>query len=161
MAAYALIAEPDPGQAQLYRHLAQAEGFEVRVVRDGEQGREALRAFGAPALTIAELALAKVDGFQLISEIRRLEGPEHASVVVVSAFRALRDAAIRLRSEFGISALLARSAPAESLRRALTKVMAASQAPHGPAPVSAPPVPSGNWWQETRQEVSSFQLSTD
>ena len=158
MAAYALIAEPDPGQAQLYRHLAQAEGFEVRVVRDGEQGREALRAFGAPALTIAELALAKVDGFQLISEIRRLAGPEHASVVVVSAFRALRNAAIGLRSELGISALLARSAPAESLRRALKKVMAASQAPHGPAPVSAPPVPSGTVVEIDEERAEEVRL---
>ena len=37
MPSYALIADPDPGQAQVYRHLALAEGFEVKVVRDGEE----------------------------------------------------------------------------------------------------------------------------
>ena len=87
MAAYALIAEPDPGQAQLYRHLAQAEGFEVRVVRDGEQGREALRAFGAPALTIAELALAKVDGFQLTASIKGNEKYSDIPVILVTSLQ--------------------------------------------------------------------------
>src|SRR5260221_9560575 len=115
MPSYALIAEPDPGQAQVYRHLALAEGFEVRLVRDGEQGLEVLRAAGVPSLTITELALPRLDGFRLIEEIRKLAPAANAPVVAISAFRALRDAAMRLRADLGISALLARSAPVDSI----------------------------------------------
>src|SRR5436305_2655706 len=140
MAAYALIAETDPGQAQLYRHIAAAEGLEVKVVRDAAEARAWLQQAGAPALTITELSLPGASGLQLIEELRRLAPDEHAPGVAITAFRTLRDAAVRLRVDLGISALLARNAPADSIRRAVKKVLAASQAPHGPAPShSAPP----------------------
>ena len=142
MTAYALIAEPDPGQAQVYRHLALAEGFEVKLARDGEQALALVRSAGAPGLTIVELALPRINGFQLIEEIRKLAPAELSPAVAVSAFRALRDAAVRLRADLGISALLARSAPVDSIRRAVKKVLAASQAPHGPAPATSAPPPT-------------------
>ncbi|MCA1825312.1 MAG: diguanylate cyclase [Myxococcales bacterium] len=141
MPAYALIAEPDPAQAQLYGHIAAAEGLEVKLVRGAAEALAFVQLAGAPALTITELSLAGTDGFQLIEEIRKLASEEHAPVVAISAFRALRDTALRLRGELGISALLARSAPADSIRRAVKKVLAASHAPHGPAPSTAPPPP--------------------
>ena len=142
MPAYALIAEPDPGQAQVYRHIASAEGFDVKVVRGADEALAWLKFAGAPALTITELSLPGADGFHLIEEIRKLAPEEHAPVVAISAFRALRDSAMRVRGELGISALLAKSAPVDSIRRAVKKVLAASQAPHGPAPAtSAPPPP--------------------
>src|SRR4051812_15644712 len=134
MPSFALIAEPDPGQARRYRHLALAEGFEVRIARDGDEALLLLRTLGAPTLTIAELALPRIDGFQLIAEIRRLAGPQSAHGVAVSAFQVLRDAARRMRAELGISALLSRNAPPGSMRRAVHKTLAASSAPRGPAP---------------------------
>ena len=155
MPAYALIAEPDPGQAQVYRHLAQAEGFEAKVVRDGEEALAWLKFAGAPALTITELALPKLDGFRLIEEIRRLAPAATAPVVAISAFRSLRDAALRLRTDLGISALLARTAPVDSILRAMKKVLAASQAPHGPAPATSsapPPVATVHEIDEERAE---------
>src|SRR5438132_10117953 len=102
MPSYALIAEPDPGQAQVYRHLAMAEGFEVKLVRDGDQALELIRSAGAPALTIAELSLPRLDGFRVIEEIRKLAPAMTAPVVAISAFRSLRDAAVRLRADLGI-----------------------------------------------------------
>ena len=137
MPAYALIVEPDPVQAQLYRHLVVAEGFEAKLARDGEQALATLRSSGAPALTITELSLAQTDGFALIGEIRKLASEEHSPVVVISAFRALRDTAVKLREELGISALLARSAPIDSISKALKRVLASSAAPHGPKPSPA------------------------
>ncbi|HUJ26818.1 MAG TPA: diguanylate cyclase [Myxococcales bacterium] len=154
MPSYALIAEPDPGQAQVYRHLALAEGFEAKVVRDGEEAMALIKIAGPPALTITELALPRIDGFRLIEEIRKLAPAATAPVVAISAFRALREAAVRLRADLGISALLARSAPVDSILRAVKKVLAASQAPHGPAPAatSAPPPATVHEIDEERAE---------
>ena len=142
MAAYALIAEPDRVQAQLYRHIAGAEGFEVRLVRDGEEALAVLREAGAPALSIVELSLPRIDGFALIGEIRSRATEPCSPVVAVSAFRLLRETAAQHRERLGISALLSRSAPLAAMRRALRKVLAASQAPHGPAKIGSAPPPA-------------------
>ena len=139
MPAYALIAEPDPAQAQIYRHIALAEGFDPKLVRDGEQALSALRSLGAPGLTILEPSLALVDGFKVLEELRKLAPPERSPVVVISAFRELRDAALKLRDQLGIAALLARSSPVESVRRTIKKVLAASEGTRGPVPLSTQP----------------------
>ena len=141
MPVYALIAEPDPGQAQVYRHIAAAEGLDVKIVRGAVEARAVLEMAGAPALTITELSLPGFDAFQLLEEIRDLASEEHAPIVAISAFRALRDTAVRMRADLGISALLSKSAPVESIRRAVKKVLALSQAPHGPAPSHSTPPP--------------------
>ncbi len=161
MPSHALIVEPDPGQAQLYRHLALAEGFEVTLVRDGEQALAWLESGGAPALTIAELALPRLNGFRLIEEIRKRAPAETAPVVAISAFRSLREAAVRLRADLGISAILAKSAPVDSMRRAVKKVLAASQAPHGPAPPTSTPPPAATvleFDEERAEEVRLHRL---
>ena len=158
MPAYALIAEPDPGQAQVYRHIAAAEGLEVKVVRGAGEALAFIQQAGAPALTITELSLAGTDGFQLIEEIRKLAPEEHAPVVAISAFRSLRDTALRLRGPLGISALLSRSAPADSIRRAVKKVLAASQAPHGPAPSTSAPPPAATLREIDEERAEEVRL---
>lgn len=130
---YALIAETDQSQAQIYRHIAKAQGLDAMLVRDGDAALRLLREHGAPALTMTELSLPRTDGFRLIEEIRKLAPQEYAPVVVISAFRHLRDAALVQKERLGISALLARNAPVESILRAVKKALAASSAPHGPA----------------------------
>jgi diguanylate cyclase (GGDEF)-like protein/PAS domain S-box-containing protein len=131
--AYALIADPDKSQAEIYRHIALAEGFDVQVVRDGDAALSLLRSLGAPALLITELSLARRDGFELLAELRKLASAESSPAVVVSAFRALRDQAMQQKDALGISAMLARTSPVESVRRAVKKALAGSPAPHKPA----------------------------
>lgn len=138
MTAYALIAETDVSQAQLYRHIALAEGFDVQLVRDGEAAVALLHAQGAPALLITELSLPRRDGFALLVELRKLASAETSKAIVVSAFRELRDEAMRQKDALGISALLARTSPVESVRRAVQKALAGSPAPHGPAKAYGP-----------------------
>jgi diguanylate cyclase (GGDEF)-like protein/PAS domain S-box-containing protein len=158
MAAYALIAESDPSQSQLYGHLAKSEGFEVRTARDGAAALAFVRQHGAPALTITELSLARVDGFKLIEEIRKLSPEEYAKVVVISAFRALRDAAVAQKERLGISALLARSAPVESVRRALKKVLASSASPHGRSEKISSPPPVMSTKQVDEERIEEVRL---
>ena len=133
MTAYALIAEPDGSQAQIYRHIALAEGFDVEMVRDGAAALRLLRSAGAPALLISELSLPGADGFALLTELRKLAPAGASPAVVVSAFRELRDAAMKQRDALGISAMLAKTSPVESIRRAVKRALAGSPAPHRPA----------------------------
>lgn len=166
MPVYALIADPDTAQAQTYRHIALAEGFDVRQVRDGEAALALLRTQGPPALLITELSLPRADGFALLSALRELAPMETAPAVVVSAFRELRDEAMRQREALGISAMLAKTSPVESVRRAVKKALAGSPTPHRPAPRAyqapaglAPPEPTPE--AEERAEEKRLQAIDD
>jgi diguanylate cyclase (GGDEF)-like protein/PAS domain S-box-containing protein len=158
MPVYALIVEPDPGQAQVYRHIAASEGLDVKIARGAGEAREWLGILGAPALTITELSLPGADGFVLIEEIRRLAPEEHSPMMAISAFRSLRDSAVRLRESLGISALLARSAPIDLIRRTVKKVLAASQAPHGPAPSHSAPPPAATVLEIDEERAEEVRL---
>src|SRR5437762_2001226 len=79
MPAYALIAETDPGQAQLYRHIAAAEGLEVKKVLAASQaphGPAPSHSAPPPGPAVIEideeraeeLRLHRLDEMQLIDE---------------------------------------------------------------------------------------------
>jgi diguanylate cyclase (GGDEF)-like protein len=145
--AYALIAEPDPSQARVYAQIVESQGLACRVVRDGAAAVDILRTHGAPALTMMELSLPRLDGFRLIEEIRKLAPADRAAVVAISAFRNLRDSAVAQKNKLGIAALLARGAPVDSIFRTVRQVLARPQAKGRPAfgremlPSSGPPRP--------------------
>ena len=65
---------------------------------------------------------------------------------------------MRLREQLGISALLARSAPVDSIRRAVKKVLAASQAPHGPAPSHSAPPPNATLLEIDEERAEEIRL---
>ena len=140
MAAYALIAEPDAGLAQLYRQAALAAGLDVELARDGDEALAALSRHGPPALLITELSLPRKDGFAVLDGLRRVADEGQSPAIVVSAFRVLREAAALKREELGISALLAKTSSVESIRRAIKKVLSSSTAPHKPAQAAPLPV---------------------
>src|SRR5262245_25939742 len=69
--AYALVAEPDSTRAVLYRQVVEEEGFAVVITRDGQAALAELASRGAPALLVANLSLARTDGFALLAALRR------------------------------------------------------------------------------------------
>ena len=70
MSRYALLAEPDPPRAAGLLALVNGEGLEGLVARDGAEAQELVRHHGAPALVLTDLALPRVDGFELLSWLR-------------------------------------------------------------------------------------------
>ena len=71
-----------------FRHIALTEGFEVKSVRDGEAAVALLRSAGAPALTITELSLPRLDGFRLMREsIPRLQAAGMSVADLVNVLR--------------------------------------------------------------------------
>jgi diguanylate cyclase (GGDEF)-like protein len=155
---YALIAEPGQGQALVYSLIARSEGLETKIVRDGQAALDVLRDHGAPALTLAELALPIVDGFKVIEEIRKLAPEEYAPVVIVSSFASLRASAEEQRERLGISALLPRGTPVEALMRTVKRVLAASASPHGPGRPLVQPLPGGGQREVDEERAEEVRL---
>ena len=104
----------------------------MQLARDGASALLLLKTRGAPSVTITELSLPQVDGFSLLAELRKIASAAESPAVVISAFRELRDTAFKLKDSLGISSLLARGAPAESIRRAVKKALSRTSTP-GPA----------------------------
>lgn len=123
---WSLVVEPDRARAEQYVGLLEGEGLEVTVTRDGEAALALLGERGAPRLLLTELAVPKRDGFEVIEATRKAS--RDCSVVVVSAFRELRDTAAR-SPELGIGALLAKTLPLPSIQKAVRKALGGEAVP--------------------------------
>lgn len=151
MTRYALIAEPDPRRAAEYLALLAELGLDAAVTRDGVEAQAVLQHRGPPALLVTELALPRMDGFALLTELRALAPRGPTAVLVATAFDELRLMAWPHRTRLGIHGFLDRRAsPAtlrESFRAALDgrpvkepgPVALAPAAPRAPVPAARPP----------------------
>jgi diguanylate cyclase (GGDEF)-like protein len=134
MPAYALIAEADPGSAELYRTLISAEGVDLELVRDGAAAREVMARRGPPALLLCDLSLPKVDGFTLLAEVRAQASAAQVPAIAVSGFLELRELAGRLREQLGLSAVLPKPAPIDTLRRVIKRGLSVNFSMRSTAP---------------------------
>ncbi|EPX61858.1 hypothetical protein D187_010477 [Cystobacter fuscus DSM 2262] len=97
-------------------------GLEPVCVQDGKAARTTLTNHDeAPAVVMTELSLAGVDGFQLVREVRR-HSPD-TRIIVLSSFVTLRTKALEQKDMLDIQGILAKSAPLESIRRMLYRVL--------------------------------------
>jgi CheY-like chemotaxis protein len=79
-----LLVEDDRAAREVIRRALERDGW---LVREAENGREALTkvAHEVPDLVILDLMMPKMDGFEFVSELRRLERGRQVPVVVVTA----------------------------------------------------------------------------
>ncbi|ATB38008.1 hypothetical protein CYFUS_003434 [Cystobacter fuscus] len=142
--AWGLIVEPNGACSSKYQVLMADLGLEPVCVQDGKAARTMLTNHDeAPAVVMTELSLAGVDGFQLVREVRR-HSPK-TRIIVLSSFVTLRTKALEQKDMLDIQGILAKSAPLESIRRMLYRVLGiqppeptASATPPGPLPMLAP-----------------------
>ncbi len=118
----ALVVEPNPARGLMYRELLAREGLDAFVVRDGQQACNFLEAGERICLLVTELSLPRIDGFGVL---RRLQRTDSAGipVLVATAFREMRETALRLREELGISALVSPSVSAEVLLDVVARIL--------------------------------------
>lgn len=135
---YILIAMPNPNRAAGFRAVIAPMEIETVVVRDGEEAIQEFARRGAPALTIVDLSLPKVDGFELLRELRNHATPAEAAAIVVSGHSAVRTAARRLAESLGIAQVLPFDVDRPALREAVEKTL--KEMP--PRQTAAPAAPS-------------------
>ena len=79
-----LVIDDDPLIVAIYEKMFRAQGFEVAVANDGEQGLVAVRQF-KPDVVLLDLNMPKVSGLEVLRLIRIQPGLERLPVVVFCA----------------------------------------------------------------------------
>lgn len=78
-----LIVDDDPEIIESVRYALQAEGYEVSIARDGNQGL-AMAETEAPDLLILDMMMPKRSGFLVLEKIRRSES-ESIPIIMITA----------------------------------------------------------------------------
>jgi DNA-binding response OmpR family regulator len=118
----ALIIEDEPDLAEIFTEALRAAGFATETIRSGDRARERL-AIVVPDVVVLDLHLPRVDGDQLLKQIRGDRRLQSTRVIIASAdpllaetldgqaelvlikpisFSQLRDLATRLKSAAAI-----------------------------------------------------------
>jgi DNA-binding response OmpR family regulator len=106
-----LVVEDDVRIQKMLRTVLQAEQYEVQIVSDGRAALTSVQE-DRPDLVILDLMLPGVDGWQVMSQLKRDNTFAGLPVLVLSAVHDLARESVRLgasdflRKPFGIDALL-------------------------------------------------------
>lgn len=78
-----LIIEDDPLIIKMYSEKLSRDGFEVETALDGQQGYEKLKSF-KPDLVLLDIMMPKVNGVELIAEMKKDLNFEKTPIIVLS-----------------------------------------------------------------------------
>jgi DNA-binding response OmpR family regulator len=79
-----LVIDDDPVIVELLRVNFEIEGFEVLIAADGEEGLQRARA-DHPDLVLSDIMMPRLDGLQLLTELRADPATSRLPVVLLSA----------------------------------------------------------------------------
>ncbi len=130
MAAKLLVVDDDPNVQRLLQYTLKQEGYDVITATDGVEGLR-LWTEQSPALVLLDVALPKLDGYQVATKIREQEaGGAHVPIIMLTAEREVEQKVRGLRAGADdylikpfhpaelmarIKSLLARFAPRDAL----------------------------------------------
>lgn len=120
---YILIAMPNVNRGAAFRAVVSEAAYDTVLVRDGEEAKQELARRGPPALLILDLSLPKVDGFELLREVRKLASRSQTGAIVVSGHAPIRAAARRLSESLGIAKVLPFDVDRSGLREAIDSAL--------------------------------------
>ncbi len=81
---YILIAEDDPDVALLITEMLKAEGYNYAWAKDGQEAWEMMHD-NMPELLITDIMMPRMDGLELMKNVRNDESINHLPIIVVSA----------------------------------------------------------------------------
>src|SRR5688500_3812495 len=119
---YILIAMPNVTRATAFRATIDVAEYETVLARDGHEAQQEIAKRGQPLLLILDLSLPKVDGFELLTQLRQTSKASETAVVVVSGHATMRAAGRRMAEPLAIS----RGLPADVDRVALKEAIDAA-----------------------------------
>lgn len=101
-----LIIEDDRFLASAYRFAFENEKIEVDLAYDGQEGMEKFKT-SQPDCIVLDLVMPKVDGFQVLEQLR--QSPDTAKVPVIVASNLGQDSEIQKAMELGAKAYITKS----------------------------------------------------
>ncbi len=101
-----LIIEDDRFLASAYRFAFENEKLEVDIAYDGQEGLEKIKTF-QPCCIVLDLIMPKVDGFQVLEQLRVSEATSKIPVIVASNLG--QDSEIKKAMDLGAKAFITKS----------------------------------------------------
>jgi CheY-like chemotaxis protein len=127
-----LVVDPDEARGLRLMATCQQAGLDPTLVSDGEQAIGAIERMIRPALLVTQLALPRVDGFEVIASFRRrFPAGAGSQVIALSVFPELRTAARAKQSELGLALVLTGEPPPELLVRAIQQIIGGADVSDG------------------------------
>ena len=80
-----LVIEDNPANMELVRYLLTFSGYKVLLARDGQQGLD-IALSERPDLIICDLQMPRLDGYQVLEQLRSSGQGEQPIVIAVTAF---------------------------------------------------------------------------
>lgn len=78
-----LIIEDDEHISKIYDIKLKAEGMNVVIARDGEEGIQKIVSED-PALILLDLMIPKKDGFEVLAEVKKMPNRKNVPVIILS-----------------------------------------------------------------------------
>jgi len=78
-----LLVEDDPFLIDIYATKLKLEGFDLITAKDGEEALEKLKK-NKPVLIILDIVLPNMDGWQVLKQIKNIQGAEKIKILVLS-----------------------------------------------------------------------------
>jgi DNA-binding response OmpR family regulator len=119
--AAALVVEDDDQIAHILRFILEREGYEVHLARDGHTAQQLIGSMPPPAIAIMGVMLPHIDGFQLLTRLRRTAGWQAVPVILLTALSQEKDIARGL--EAGANDYLIRPFQPEQLRACVRRLV--------------------------------------
>ncbi len=85
-----LLVEDDITLAEVYRSRLEIEGFEVKVVHDGEEALSTIQQY-KPALVLLDVMMPKMNGFDVLQSIRNTQATASTRVIMLTALSQSKD----------------------------------------------------------------------
>lgn len=92
-----MVVEDDPTILSLYEHAFNAEGFKTYLAHDGEEGLKLIKDKN-PDLVILDILMPKVNGIEVLGQLRKEESTKNLPVLVLTNYDTYRAKAM----EYGI-----------------------------------------------------------
>lgn len=77
------IIEDDPTISQMYRLKFEAEGYDVQLASDGNQGVELVKTYN-PDVILLDLQMPHKNGDEALAEIRQLDDAKNTPVIILT-----------------------------------------------------------------------------
>jgi DNA-binding response OmpR family regulator len=84
-AATVLVVEDDESTAKLLRFVLERENYEIFMAADGRAGLEFIQNNPPTSIVLMDIMLPFLNGFELLSELRRRPEWRHSRVIMLSA----------------------------------------------------------------------------
>jgi two-component system, chemotaxis family, sensor kinase CheA len=88
-----LVADDSITTRTLEKHILESEGFIVQVATDGQEALSIIATSGLPDLVITDLAMPRIDGFELTSRLKGDPRTQAVPVILVTSLDSPEDKA--------------------------------------------------------------------